>query len=175
MRRVTLVFAALLAMASASEQALAIELHTPEPLSQEAITTSLTDIDGNPASIADYRGRVVVLNFWATWCGPCRREMPSIGRLQETFDSEELIVLAVAIDRASPEKLMQFLNDTQASNLKVLRDTKQASMKSFQLRGLPATIVLDQDGHQVARHDGFESWDRPEILETLRGLLSQSI
>ena len=171
MRVAFILFAALLTIALPPEQAPALELGRPTPLSDAALATPLTDMAGDPVDLADYHGQVVVLNFWATWCGPCRLEMPSIGRLQAAFEGKDLTVIAIAVDRANVSKIEAFMQQTQSTNLTVLRDTTMSSMKGFGLRGLPATIILDTNGNSVARHDGFEEWDKPEIVEALTSLL----
>jgi len=171
MRFIALILAVFIAADLVAEQAHAVELGTPLPLSDAAQAAHFEKMDGSSAQLGDYKGKVVLLNFWATWCGPCRREMPSIGRLQSIFEDRPLVVLAVAVDRAAPEKLAKFMEETEATNLQILRDPGMTSMKNFALRGLPSTIVLDADGMQVARHDGFDLWDRLEIVEALAALL----
>ena len=78
----------------------------------------------------------------------------------------------LAVDRAGPEKLKAFMEDVGTSHLKILRDPKMASMRAFEIQGLPTTIVLDAKGERIASHIGYDEWDRPEIVGKLRTLLS---
>lgn len=174
MMRLAICFAALLALVGSPEQAPALELDQPTALSESALGTEFLDLTGNKVNLADFRGQVIVVNFWATWCGPCRREMPSIGRLQAAFEDQSLQVLAVAVDRADPEKLNNFMEEVGVDNLTIIRDPAMASMKGFALRGLPATLILNANGELVARHDGFEVWDKPEIISALKKILPEA-
>ncbi|MEZ5826718.1 MAG: TlpA disulfide reductase family protein, partial [Geminicoccaceae bacterium] len=147
--------------------ATALELQAPKPLPPITLLT----MNGEETGLDAHRGDVVVLNFWATWCAPCKREMPSLARLQDEFEGEALQVVALAVDRAGPEKIEQFMSEAEASSLTVYRDPKMASMKDFELRGLPTTLLVDRDGQIVARHDGFAEWDTPEVISSVRTLL----
>lgn len=174
MKRLALCLSVLLALTAPAEQAQSFELNAPTPLIETAKGAEFLDFNDKLVTLNDYKGQVLVVNFWATWCAPCRREMPSVGRLQAEFADRELIVLAIAVDRASIDKIDQFMAEVGVDNLTILRDTTMASMKNFQLRGLPATIVLDTQGQQVGRHEGFDEWDRPEIIEALETLLAEA-
>ena len=146
----------------------ALELHEPRP----SPPIELRDMDGEAANFDQLRGKVVVVNFWATWCAPCKREMPSLGRLAELLEGEDIEVVTVAADRASPDRLRAFMHDTGTTHLPIYRDPKMTLMRSLKLQGLPATIVLDAYGRLIGEHVGFETWDRPEIVERLRDAAS---
>lgn len=139
----------------------------PEPV--PALT--MVDRDGRAVELDEFAGRVVVLNFWATWCAPCRAEMPSLAALQEAFAGEELTVLALAIDRASFDELDQFMAEVGAENLLVLQDRSMASARAIDAPGLPGTLVIDQDGQERFRHFGYADWGTAEVIETLRELV----
>lgn len=129
---------------------------------------------GDPASLDDYAGRVVVLNLWATWCAPCKIEMPTLGALQAEFDPEEVVVLALAIERRDPARLEEALAELSAGNLTLVRDPEMKAMRALGASGIPVTLVIDADGREVYRSLGASDWAAPEVVETLRKL-AQSV
>ena len=147
-----------------------LELEEPGPLPQAVLLT----MDGEETGLDAHQGEIVVVNFWATWCAPCKQEMPSLARLQAEFDKDAFRVIAIAVDRAGPEKIERFMAEAQASALTVYRDPKMATMKDFGLRGLPTTLLVDREGRIIARHAGFAEWDAPDIMDTIRKLLDET-
>ena len=141
----------------------------PQPLPPLAFET----MEGAPASLEAYRGKVVVLNLWATWCVPCREEMPSLDRLQARFADQPVAVLALSVDRAGPERVKKFLDEIGVSRLKVYRDPSAASTRSLRLPGLPATILIDRGGQEVGRVLGIVAWDGPAAVAAIQSLLDQ--
>jgi thiol-disulfide isomerase/thioredoxin len=138
---------------------------------------SFQDAQGNPLALADFRGQVVVLNLWATWCAPCRREMPSLDRLQAEHGGDRLHVLPLSIDRGGLEQIEAFYAETGIQHLKIYRDPKAATSRALGAFGLPTTIVFDRDGREVGRVLGPDEWDSAEamaILEPLMGSGSAS-
>ena len=129
------------------------------------------DAAGNPLTLEDFRGQVVVLNLWATWCGPCRKEMPSLDRLQTELGPEGLYVLPLSLDRGELDQIQAFYAEVGIQNLKIYRDPKGAASRALGAFGLPTTIVLDRDGREVGRVLGPAEWDSAEAVATLRGLL----
>ena len=125
----------LLAHAARAEPA--ITTTTPQPLPELTFET----MDGQPASLQAFKGKVVVLNLWATWCVPCREEMPSLDRLQARFADQPVAVVALSVDRAGPERVRKFLDEIGVTRLQVYRDPKAASTRSLRVPGLPATIL----------------------------------
>jgi thiol-disulfide isomerase/thioredoxin len=139
----------------------------PRPLPELAFET----LDGRPASLAELRGRVVVLNFWATWCTPCREEMPSLDRLQAAFDPAEVAVVALSVDRAGAERVRAFLDEIGVTRLAVYRDPRAATSRAVRLPGLPGTLLVDREGREVGRLLGIAAWDGPEALAAVRRVL----
>lgn len=129
------------------------------------------DAAGNPLTLEDFRGKVVVLNLWATWCGPCRREMPSLDRLQAEYGPQGLYVLPLSLDRGELGQIQTFYDEVGIQNLKIYRDPKGAASRALGAFGLPTTVVLDRDGREVGRVLGPAEWDGKEASATLRALL----
>ncbi|MCB1885520.1 MAG: TlpA family protein disulfide reductase [Geminicoccaceae bacterium] len=128
------------------------------------------DAEGHARTLDDYRGHVVVLNLWATWCAPCKTEMPTLGRLQAEVAGDGVKVLALAVERATPDRLEAALADLGAGNLELLRDPSMASVGALGAQGIPITVVIDKDGREVFRHLGDAEWDTPEMVARLREL-----
>ena len=104
----------------------------------------LTDLDGQSVSLSDFRGKPVLLNFWASWCGPCRSEMPFIQRLHEEWADKGLVIVAVNIGESSSQA-KEFVESYGLPFL-VLLDTEQETALSYNVRGIPATFFIDKDG-----------------------------
>ncbi len=127
----------------------------------------LPDVDGKLVDLASFRGRLVLVNFWATWCPPCRREFPSLGRLQKLFRPEELVVLAVNVGEDA-ETIFSFAG---AGEVTILLDRDSAAMRRWKVAGLPSTFVVDRQGRLALRAVGGREFDDAAIVRQLRGLL----
>lgn len=119
--------------------------------------------DGNDTSINDWNDRVVLLNIWATWCGPCREEMPDLAKLQEEYGGENFEVLALNVDRNGGDKPQEFLESIKATALSLYLDPKNKSFQELRSKGLvfglPTTIVLDAKGCVQGVLSGIADWD----------------
>lgn len=112
--------------------------------------------DGKPIKSTDFAGKVVILNFWATWCGPCRMEIPSLIELHQQYADEGLTVIGVSLDRDGAETVQRFIEQTGIKYQVFLGD--EGLVNSFGgIEGIPTTFILDQDGHVVGKHVGFAS------------------
>jgi thiol-disulfide isomerase/thioredoxin len=129
------------------------------------------DAAGNPLSLEAFRGQVVVLNLWATWCGPCREEMPSLDHLQAEHGPDGLHVLALSLDRGGLDQIQAFYDEIGIQSLEIYRDPKGAASRTLGAFGLPTTLVLDQQGREVGRVLGPAQWDSAEAVAMLRRLL----
>lgn len=116
-------------------------------------------VDGDTATLADYEGRHVVLNFWATWCAPCRHEMPTLSGLQEALGSDDFAVVTIATGRNPPPAMKKFFDDIGVENLPLHRDPKSALARSMGVLGLPITVLLDPEGREIARLQGDADWN----------------
>lgn len=132
----------------------------------EAVLLDATD---GPHPLAGWRGQWVVLNFWASWCAPCREEMPSLARLQGLMP--DLAVLPVATGRNSVQAIERFYSEAGVNGLPVLRDPKSTLAREMGVMGLPVTVIIDPMGREVARLIGDAEWDSPEALAMFRGLM----
>jgi thiol-disulfide isomerase/thioredoxin len=130
----------------------------------------LQDMDGTDRPFADYQGRWVVLNFWATWCAPCRKEMPGLDRLAAMGDVD---VVTVATGRNPPPAITQFFEEIGVENLPVLLDPKSQLARQMGVFGLPLTVILDPEGREVARLIGDAEWDSPDALAMFTALLAE--
>jgi thiol-disulfide isomerase/thioredoxin len=137
---------------------------------QPAPDTGFTDADGNPASFADFKGKPVVVNLWATWCQPCLREMASLDRLQSELDGR-LAVAAVSEDRGGAKRIAPFVAAMGLQALKIYLDPKSDLVHAFDVRGLPTSIVIDAGGLVVGRVEGAAEWDSAAMMAVLKPLL----
>jgi thiol-disulfide isomerase/thioredoxin len=159
----------LLATGQAAAAEMPIETTAPHPL--PALTFQA--MDGQEATLEAFAGKVVVLNLWATWCAPCREEMPALDRLQAQFAGRDVVVLALSVDRAGPERVQQFLDEIGVKHLHVYRDPKAAATRALKVPGLPATILVDRQGREAGRVLGIAQWDGPAAVAAVERLLAE--
>ena len=117
------------------------------------------DADGQERTLADWRGKVVLLNLWATWCLPCRKEMPALDRLQSTLGSDQFQVVAISVDRTGLPGAKKFLEETKTPNLAVYADPTARLASTLRAAGLPATLLIDKEGREIGRLLGPAEWD----------------
>lgn len=127
---------------------------TPKPTPDATFET----FDGEPMTLDAYDGQVVVLNFWATWCAPCRKEMPELNALQQEFGGDDFQVVTIATGRQSPQGIRRFFDEAGVTDLPMHRDPKQALARKMAVLGLPITVILDSDGNEIARLRGDAEW-----------------
>ena len=142
----------------------------PSEDAQPLPDTEFTDPDGNTYRLADYQGKVVLLNFWATWCAPCREEMPSLDQLQAEMGGDDFQVVPVATGRNPPEKVDRFFEENGIETLPVLLDPRQQLARQMGVVGLPVTILIDRDGNEVARLLGDADWSGQPAKDVIRQL-----
>ena len=114
-----------------------------------------------------FKGRIVVLNFWATWCGPCKEEMPSLDRLQAAFSTDDLMVVALSNDRKGPEVVLPFFERTNIENLQPYYEENLSVSRQMGITGYPTTIIFDRHGREIGRVATPAEWDSPEVIEFL--------
>ncbi|MGH7066060.1 MAG: TlpA family protein disulfide reductase, partial [Stellaceae bacterium] len=126
------------------------------------------DGDGRPLTLGDFSGRPVVLNIWATWCVPCRKEMPALDRLQAAFDKSRLAVLPLSIDRQGASVVRQFYREVGLKALGIYLDPSGKVSRDVDVSGVPTTLLIDRDGHEIARKLGPAEWDSPAMTALIR-------
>ncbi len=127
---------------------------------------------GDSVTLDKYRGEVVLLNIWATWCEPCREEMPSMQRLQDSLAGSGLKIVAISIDEADPSVVRAF-REEMGLNFEILHDRTRAIERVYQTTGVPESFVLNRQGTIMKKVIGAHPWDSPDNLRLFRRLLAQ--
>ena len=139
------------------------------------ITTPLVQFfaeDGGALSLQAFRGKVVLLNFWATWCGPCRKEMPEINALAAELGGPDFTVVTVSLDRGGPKRPKAFFDKIGANALTLYQAPKMGLSKSMGVKGLPVTAILDRSGHEIARITGAADWSSEDAKRFIARLIA---
>lgn len=131
---------------------------------------SFTDAEGREHGFAAFRGRGLVVNFWATWCPPCVAEMPALDRLHAMVAREGIEVLALSNDRGGRAQVEPFFQRTGLRHMGIWLDPRGATGRALAVRVLPTTLIIDRRGQEVARLMGEADWDKPEIVAAIRRL-----
>jgi len=134
---------------------------------------SLDHLDGKKVELKQYRGKIVFLNFWATWCGPCKEEMPSMEALYQTFKKDHFVFLAISVDYEERTAVKAFI-DKHRYTFPVLMDPKGITLDLYKVRGIPATILIDKKGRMIGRVISPGDWNHPDIETLLKKLLGPS-
>ena len=128
--------------------------------------------DGTEGRLADYGGKYVLLNFWATWCAPCRKEMPMLADLQTELGGDAFEVVTLATGRNAPPAIKTFFEEIGVDNLPLHRDPKADIGRDMGVFGLPITVILDPEGQEIGRLQGEADWASPSAKAILRALIS---
>ncbi|AYC35105.1 TlpA family protein disulfide reductase [Pseudomonas cavernae] len=144
----------------------------PEP--RPVPEVQFVDGEGKPHTLADFKGKVVLLNLWATWCVPCRKEMPTLDRLQAQLGGPDFQVLALSIDLDGLQVVRDFYKEVGIQHLGIYIDESASAISSLGAFGLPATLLLDRQGRELGRKLGEATWDSPEVVAYLREVIATS-
>ncbi|WP_371226256.1 TlpA family protein disulfide reductase [Roseovarius sp. 2305UL8-3] len=139
---------------------------TAKPVSEIAFEAA----DGGEGTLADYRGKYMLLNFWATWCAPCRKEMPMLSDLQTELGGDTFEVVTLATGRNARPAMAKFFEEIGVDNLPLHRDPKSQVARAMGVFGLPITVIVDPEGNEIARLQGDADWSSDSakaILQTL--------
>lgn len=130
-------------------------------------------IHGEKIELADFKGKVVLIDFWASWCGPCREEMPYLAELHHRYQNSGFEIIAVNIDE-KPENAKKFINElSQNIRFPIIKDPRQEIPPQFQFKGMPSTILLDKNGVIRFWHTGFKESNKPEYVTEINALLKE--
>ncbi len=144
----------------------------PRPGRVEAPDFLLRTLDGQNRSLQQDRGKVVLINFWATWCPPCIREMPSMQRLYDKFQPQGLEVVAISVDQGNPDSVRKFAEDLEL-NFPIVLDPEQVAKQAYEVRALPTSYLIDRKGRVVAVGMGPREWDGEAAFGLLEHLLNE--
>lgn len=140
----------------------------PKPLPE----FSFQDGDGKERTVADWKGKVVLLNLWATWCAPCLKEMPALDALKTKLGGEDFDVVALSIDRGGLEKPRNFLNKIKVKSLDLYNDPTSKMASKLRAVGMPTTLLLDRDGHELGRLTGPAEWDSDDAVTLIKAAMA---
>lgn len=143
-----------------------------DPLDVSQVVFS--DPEGGEHRLADWQGKYVLVNFWATWCAPCRKEMPMLDALQAEFGGETFEVVTIATGRNAVPAIKRFFEEIGVSHLPILLDPKQELAREMAVLGLPITIILNPEGQEIARLRGDAEWDGESAKAIIAALTSGS-
>ncbi len=131
------------------------------------------DAKGAATNLDQWRGRVVLLNLWATWCAPCRKEMPALADLQKRLGSKDFEVVAVSVDRKGLEASAAFLKETGADSLGLYVDQTSNALHLLQALGLPVTVLIDRQGREIGRLLGPAEWNGAEAIALIKAAIAE--
>ncbi len=137
-----------------------------------ALDFTLPDLEGHKVSLSDYKGKIVFLNFWATWCPPCRQEMPSMQTLYEKLKGEDFEMLAVSIDKPGKSVVKPFV-EKRGYTFKTLLDPKGKVASQYRIVSIPTTFIIDKDGKIIDKVIGAKDWSRDSVIQKFKRLIEK--
>jgi thiol-disulfide isomerase/thioredoxin len=140
----------------------------PKPLPELAFT----DADDKPFTLAGYKGKLVLVNFWATWCAPCVKEMPSLDRLQAAMGKDKFVIVPLSLDGPSKPKVAPFYKDKNLANLGIYFDKGRKVQQALDVSVLPTSILIDGQGREIGRMLGEADWDKPESIAFMKAAIA---
>jgi len=157
-------------IAAAQDQSKKFIVHeAPKPIAE----FQFEDAGGRFRSLADFHGKIVLLNIWATWCVPCRKEMPTLERLHAALGGPDFEVVALSIDR-SMDAIHKFFAEVGIQRLAIYRDSSAKAPRQLGVVGLPTTLLINREGLEIGRLIGPAEWDAPEIAEFIGCVISET-
>lgn len=181
-RAVALIFLCLLAFAQPI-QAQELNIQPPNPLLQGQVRKfklfpapkdipdiTFKDVAGRPVALSSFRGKLILITLWATWCPYCARELPYLEEAQEILGKEKFVVLPISVDKEGPEIVKKYLEE-KSLNLPTYSDARDSTSKIFGTRGVPYSFLIDQDGREIGRLYGETKWSSPEAIQLLKAYI----
>lgn len=147
--------------------------YTVHPAPRALPDIEFKDREGKDLRLSHFKGKVVLLNVWATWCPPCRREMPTLDKLQGVLGGKDFEVIALSIDRAGVHAVDAFFMETGVKHLRLYIDQSMAAMRKLAVVGLPTTLLIDREGREVWRYAGAAEWDSDEWMGEVRKAIEE--
>jgi thiol-disulfide isomerase/thioredoxin len=144
-----------------------------KPERPPAAELTFFDEQGKLHSLKEWQGQVVLVNLWASWCAPCRKEMPSLEALQRRFGSKDFEVVAISVDRGGVKVAQKFLEETQSLLLRLYVDPSAKAIETLGALGLPATVLIDREGKEIGRLLGPADWSSPEALQLINVAINE--
>ena len=141
--------------------------------SKPAAAITFADESGQTRSLANFMGKVMVLNVWATWCAPCRKEMPTLDRLQAALGGPDFDVFAVSVDRGGIDTVRSFYAGIGVRHLAIYVDTSAQAVRQIGAVGLPTTLIIDRRGQEIGRVAGPAEWDSTDVTEFLKLIIAR--
>lgn len=138
---------------------------------RELPEVSFTDGEGRAMTLSDFKGKVILLNIWATWCGPCRQEMPTLDSLEAKLGGPDFEVVALSIDQGGIPVVKEFYEELGLENLGIYVDDRMRAPPQLGVVGIPGTLLIDRQGREIGRKLGPEEWDSEEVIATIRRYL----
>lgn len=135
-------------------------------------SVAFQDGNGAPKSLKDWSGKIVLLNLWATWCTPCRKEMPALDRLQKELGGDAFEVVALSVDKSGVVGAKTFLDQIKVQNLRVFADPTVRAGAELKVPGLPTTLLIDREGREIGRLVGPAEWDSADAKRLLSAVIS---
>ncbi len=157
--------------APAVETASTLAAFIKHPAPKDIAAFSFADGKGAPLDLSHWKGKVVLLNLWATWCAPCRKEMPELAQLQKLLGSNDFEVVAISEDLKGAEASAAFLKDSGAENLALYVDPKMTALSALQSIGMPTTVLIGRDGKEIGRLLGPADWASKDAQDMVKAAL----
>jgi thiol-disulfide isomerase/thioredoxin len=154
-----------------AENAATMAAFIRHPAPKDIAAFTFADGAGNALDLSHWKGKVVLLNLWATWCAPCRKEMPELAKLQQEMGSADFEVVALSEDLKGVEASAAFLKDAKAEVLALYVDPKATALEAIQSLGLPTTLLIDRNGKEVGRLLGPAQWNSEASKALIKGVL----
>jgi thiol-disulfide isomerase/thioredoxin len=152
----------------------AFRFQAPNADADDIAEVRFVDAEGQRMDLGRFRGRDVLLNVWATWCGPCREEMPTLDRLQTRLGGADFEVVALSIDRGGLDVVRDFYRELGLGALRIYVDPSGMAAIQLNILGLPSTLLLDRDGRELGRFVGPAEWDSEPVVEAIRERLNEA-
>jgi thiol-disulfide isomerase/thioredoxin len=134
---------------------------------------AFNDVDGKAIDFSQFKGKIIMVNMWATWCPPCVRELPAIERLATKFKAEDFVLLPISIDAEGKQQVQPFLNSLGMPNFNSYYDQSQSLGDVFPLDTIPATFILDQQGQLIAFVRSYVDWDDAKAVTLIQGFIDK--